>query len=101
MGIVWTKMRPACTSKSFEKFVIRDFVVENINGRFMLGDWGRETIYEIGSSEESFIPIGEWNGGRGKESKASFDDCVGVSFQQSHFVDVCEDMKGDEKYPEK
>ena len=55
-------MRPACTSKSFEKFVIRKFVVENIYGRFMVGDWGRETIYEIGSSEESFIPIGEWNG---------------------------------------
>ena len=30
-----------------------------------------------------------------------FRHCVGVSFQQSHFVEECEDMKGDEKYPEK
>ncbi len=82
MRIVGTKVRPACISKGFEKFVIRNFVVENINGRFMLGDWGRETIYEIGSSEKSFIPIGEWNGGRGKESKASFDDVLVFPFNR-------------------
>ncbi len=58
-------------------------MVENINERFMLSDWGRETIYKIGNSEESFIPIGEWNGGRSKEGKASFDDMSMFPFNRA------------------
>ena len=83
MRVVWAKMRPACITKGFEKFVIRTFVVKNINGRFMLSDWGRETIYEIGSSKESFIPIREWNRGGSKEGKASFDDVSMFPFNRA------------------
>jgi hypothetical protein len=76
-------MRPAWTTKGFEKFVIRTFVVKNINGRFMLSDWGRETIYAIGNSKESFIPIRKLNRGGSKEGKVSFDDVAMFPFHRA------------------
>ena len=66
--VVGVEVGPTCTAECFKKIIICIFVKENIEWGFILSNRKGKTIYEICGSEKSFISIGKWDGGSGKES---------------------------------
>lgn len=50
------EIRPASTPKNAKKGVIGFFIIQELKRGFIIGDFAREAVYEVGSSEKSLVP---------------------------------------------
>jgi hypothetical protein len=58
--VIWSKIRPACTTKNFKEMIVRSMTINNFVWRFLIENRSRETIDNISGREKSIFPKLLW-----------------------------------------
>jgi hypothetical protein len=72
-GVEWAKIRPTRAPESAKSTIVRFFMIESLKRRRVIKDLGGQSIYEISSRKEGFIPILEWHTSMSKQGQADLD----------------------------
>jgi hypothetical protein len=58
--VIWSKIKPACTTKNFKEMIVRSMTINNFVWRFFIENRGRETIDNISGHEKGIFPKLLW-----------------------------------------
>jgi hypothetical protein len=78
--VVRSKVWPTSTTKDAKRCIVWRFVEKTFHGCFIIYDFARQHVNEIGSGQECFIPKFEWHGCISKKSKAYFYNVAMLAF---------------------
>jgi hypothetical protein len=71
--VEWAAIWPTRAPESTKTTIVRFFMIESLKRRRVIKDLGGQSIYEINSRKEGFIPILEWHTSMSKQGQADLD----------------------------